>query len=47
MKFKGKLVELEKVTLSEATQTQKDKLLLSLLIGTTSSKLSNLSTYPG
>lgn len=47
MKFKGKLVELEKITLSEATQIQKDKLLLSLLIGTTSSKLSNLSTYLG
>lgn len=47
MKFEGKLVELEKITLSEATQTPKDKLPLSLHIGTTSSKLSNLSTYPG
>lgn len=47
MKFEGKLVELEKIILSEATQTPKDKLPLSLLIGTSSSKLSNLSTYPG
>ena len=47
MKFEGKFVDLEKIKLSEATQTPKDKLPLSLLIGTSSSKLSNLSTYPG
>lgn len=49
MNFAGKLVEFEKIILSEVTQIEKDKCLMfeNLLLEALKSKSSHMSTHPG